>query len=571
MVGMHIHIVPNRGSTPAILLRESYRDGKSVRKRTLANLSALPMEQVEAIRLILRGERLAPVSSLFDVTSTRLHGHVHAVRLAMQRLGFEALLASRPCRERTLVSAMVAARIVDPDSKLATTRRWRTTTLAEDLAVGDATEDDLYEAMDWLLDRQAKIEARLAARHLDRNGLALFDLSSSYFEGVTCPLAALGHSRDGKRGTLQVNYGLLTSRGGCPVSISAYPGNTGDTTTLLPYVTKIKQQFGIHSFVIVGDRGMISQKQIVALKELDGIDWIGALKTPQIRALLEEGAIQPGLFDERNLLELRHPDYPGERLMVCRNPLMADRRSRTRASLLEATSAELQRVQQQVARGALHGKDRIGVRVGRVVNKYKVAKHFVLDIAEKRFTFSMDERSIAAETALDGFYVIRTSLPAGRMGTEEAVLSYKSLSDVERAFRSMKTGDLEVRPIYHRLEQRVRAHLLLCMLAYYVEWHMRNAWRELMFADEDQQARATRDPVAPARRSERALGKVQRQRLEDGTAVHSFRTLLQELSTIVRSVCRRKAASPAEPTFTIETSPNEIQQRALTLIAAIKV
>ena len=568
---MHIHIVPNRNSAPAALLRESYREGKTVRKRTLANLSALPMDQIEAIRLILKGQRLAPVDTLFDVTATRHHGHVHAVRLAMKRLGFDNLLASRSCRERDLVVAMVASRILDPDSKLATVRRWRTSTLAEDLSVGGASEDELYEAMDWLVERQAKIEARLAARHLDQDGLALFDLSSSYFEGVTCPLAALGHSRDGKRGTLQVNYGLLTSRGGCPVSIEAYPGNTSDATTLLPYVTKIKQQFGISSFVIVGDRGMISQKQIVALKELDGIDWIGALKTPAIRALLEEGAIQPGLFDERNLMELRHSDYPGERLMVCRNALMADRRARTRQSLLDATGAELLKVQQQVARGTLHGKDRIGVRVGRVVNKYKVAKHFILQVDEAQFAFPRDEASIAAETALDGFYVIRTSLSAQRMSTEDAVLSYKSLSDVERAFRSVKTVDLQVRPIYHRLEERVRAHLFVCMLAYYVEWHMREAWRELMFADEDQQAKTSRDPVVPARRSAKALSKVHSRRLEDGTEAHSFGTLLDELRTIARSTCRRKGASEAEPGFTLETTPNAKQQKALDLLQKIRM
>ena len=568
---MHIHIIPNRASSPAVLLRESYRQGDRVRKRTLANLSSLPMEQVEAIRRILKGERLASSEALFDVTASSHHGHVQAVRLAMKRLGLDTLISSRPCRERDLVVAMVSARVLEPHSKLATTRWWHTTTLPEDLKVADADEDALYQAMDWLVERQSKIERKLAARHLDEDSLVLYDLSSSYFEGTCCPLAALGHNRDGKKGKLQVNYGLVTTRGGCPVSVSVYSGNTGDPNTVMPQIRKVKDEFGIKNFVLVGDRGMIGQKLIDQLRTQEPIDWITALKTGQIRALMEQGAIQMSFFDQRNLVEMTHQDYPGERLVVCRNPLMAERRTRTRQSLLEATERELEKVQRMVARGTLKDEGKIGVRVGRVVNKYKVAKLMKLEIGDKTFTFQRNEDAIAAEAALDGLYVIRTSLSPKRLDAADTVRSYKLLSNVERAFRCMKTIDLKVRPIHHRLEDRVRVHIFLCMLAYYVEWHMLEAWRELLFSDEDQEAKKTRDPVAPATRSDKAMQKVHTHKLDDGTEVQSFRTLLKDLSTIVRNVCRRKQAPKNEASFTITTTPNEKQQRALDLIERIAV
>ena len=568
---MHIHIIPNRASPPAVLLRESYRQGDRVRKRTLANLSSLPMDQVEAIRRILKGERLVSSEALFEVSASPHHGDVQAVRLAMKRLGFDSLIASRPCRERDLAVAMVVARILEPHSKLATTRWWHTTTLAEDLHVADADEEDLYKAMDWLFERQPKIEKKLAARHLDPDSLVLYDLTSSYFEGTCCPLAALGHSRDGKKGKLQVNYGVLTNSGGCPVSVSVYAGNTGDAKTVMPQIRMVKDEFGIKNLVLVGDRGMIGQKLIDQLREQEPIDWITALKTGQIRTLMEQGAIQMSFFDERNLLELTHEDYPGERLVVCRNPMMAERRARTRQSLLEATVEELQKVERMVVRGKLKGEGEIGVRVGRVVNKYKVAKLFNLEIGEKSFAFQLIEDNIAAEAALDGFYVIRTSLPKKRLDAADTVRSYKLLSNVERAFRCLKTIDLKVRPIHHHLEDRVRVHIFLCMLAYYVEWHMLEAWRELLFSDEDQEAKQTRDPVAPAERSEAALRKAHTHRLEDGTEAQSFRTLLRNLSTIVRNVCRRKQAPNDEGSFTITTTPNERQQRALDLIQRIAV
>lgn len=571
IVVMHIGIVPNRNSKPAILLRESYREGGKVKKRTLANLSKLPMDQVQLIRRVLKGEQLVPVDTLFDVSASPHHGHVQAVRKAMKQLGFDNLIASRPTRERDLVMTMVAARILQPESKLATTRWWCTTTLADEWGLADATEDDLYAAMDWLLERQDRIEKKLAARHLKEGGLVLYDLTSSYFEGEACPLAKRGRDRDGKKGKLQVNYGLLTDSGGCPVSVSVHPGNTGDPTTLMPQLKKVKQTFNINNLVLVGDRGMIRQKQIDQLKEIEGIDWITALRSSQIRKLMEDETIPLSLFDERNLFEFTHPEFPGERLVVCRNPLMAERRARTRESLIEATMEELEKVKGMVERGKLKAKDKIGVRVGRVVNKYKVAKHFGLDIGEEHFAYQLLEEKVAAEAALDGLYVIRTSLAKERMHEADVVRSYKDLSNVERAFRSFKAIDLKVRPIYHHLEGRVRAHIFLCMLAYYVEWHMKEAWRELLFSDEDQAAKKIRDPVAPARRSAKGLKKVHGKTLDDGTAAHSFHTLLTELSTIVRNTCRLKGAQPEESSFTMTTTPNAKQKRAFALLDTIAV
>ena len=652
---MYIATIPNRSSPPAILLREGYREGGKVKNRTLANLSMLPPEAIVALRRVLKGEKLVSSSEAFEVLASLQHGHVKAVLDAMRRLSLASLIASRPSPQRDRVVAMLAARILEPDSKLATTRWWHLTTLPERLGVADANEDDLYAAMDWLLERQDRIEKKLAARHLDEDGLALYDLTSSYFEGATCPLAALGHNRDGKKGKLQVNYGLLTNARGIPVSVSVFEGNTGDPKTLLPQVDKVRKDFGIERCVMVGDRGMITQKQIDALREIDGIDWIAALRPEAIHKLVEGGAIQMELFDERNLFELTHPDFPGERLVACRNPELAKRRAQKRESLLEATGKELEKVRrmvgqgrlhgqdaigvrvrkvlekykvgqhykleirddgfdfeidqekmatevarqskspeqakarmdrnkrhiaaiaeqlekvrQRIERGRLHGQDQIGVRVGRVVNKYKVAKHFKLDIGDDRFDFEIDLDKVEAEAALDGIYVVRTSLPEQRMNADDTVRSYKRLAQVERAFRSFKTLDLKVRPIRHRLENRVRAHIFLCMLAYYVQWHMLEAWRPLLFSDEDPGAKTTRDPVAPAQRSERALQKVHSKTLEDGSEVHSFQTLLKLLSGIVRNVCRIPGAPPDAPTFDVVTTPSAKQQRAYELLKAIE-
>ena len=655
---MHIDVVPNRGSKPAVLLRECFREGKKVHKRTLANLSSLPMEQVEAIRQILKGEQLVRVDELFQVVEggSRAHGHVDAVLLAIKRLGFEELIASRSSRQRDLVVALVVARILKPRSKLATSRWWNETTLPEILGVTDADENELYDAMDWLLERQSLIEKKLASRHLHDDGLVLYDLTSSYFEGATCPLAALGHNRDGKKGKLQVNYGLLTNQRGIPISVSVFEGNTGDPKTLLPQVDKLKNEFGIERFVIVGDRGMITQKQINELRDMQGVDWIAALRPDAIKKLVASGAIQMGLFDERNLYEVTHPDFPGERLVACKNPELARKRAHKRQSLLEATAMELEKIRLMVGRGRLHGKQQIGdavskvlgkykvgenytveirddafevsldqdklaqqaapdakssrlaarcaetrsrhieaitaaldkvrhrinrgqlhgkaaigVRVGKVINKYKVSKHFKLDIRDDGFDFEIDRQNVAEEAALDGIYVVRTSLPQERLDADDTVRSYKLLSQVERAFRSFKTVDLKVRPIHHHLEDRVRAHILLCMLAYYVEWHMLEAWRPLLFSDEDQNAKARRDPVAPAERSDAALRKAHTKRLDDGTEVHSFETLIGLLSKIVRNRCRRRDAASDAPTFHLDTAPDCKQQKAYHLLKTIRL
>ena len=566
---MHIDVVPNRGARPAYLLRESYREGARVHKRTLANLSALSDEQILAIRAVLRGEPLSPFAERFEAIASRAHGHVQAVRAAMRRLGFESLLGSRASRQRDLVCAMVAARVLAPHTKLATTRWWHSTTLAEEFAVVEANEDELYAAMDWLLERQTAIEKKLASRHLRAGGLVLYDLSSSYFEGTTCPLARLGYSRDRRRGTLQVNYGLLTDARGCPVAVSVHEGNVADSQTLMPAVRRLRQDFGIEQVVMVGDRGMVSNKAIEELREADGVGWITALKSVSIRALVEQGQLQLGLFDERNLIELSSPDYPDERLVACRNPELAKLRAHKREELLIATEHNLAKIKARVDAAKLAGADQIGLRVGKLVNQYKVAKHFELAIGDASFTFERKRVSIAAEAALDGIYIIRTSVSAAQMDAPECVRNYKSLANVERAFRSLKTVDLKVRPIHHRLADRVRAHILLCMLAYYVEWHMREAWRELMFADTDQHAKTTRDPVAPAKRSNAALAKAARHTLDDGTPAHSLATLLGELATIVRNTCRVPGADSTAPTFQLVTTPNTKQKRALELLNTI--
>ena len=554
----------------AHLLRRSYREGDKVKNETVANLSHLPGHVVELIRRSLRGESFVAAEEPFEITASPHHGHVQAVLDAMRRLGFAGLLHSRRCRERDLVVAMVVARVLEPQSKLATTRWWHTTTLPALLGVQDATEDDLYAAMDWLHGRQEAIGTKLARRHLEPGGLVLYDLTSSYFEGTHCPLAALGHNRDGKKGKLQVNYGLVANRQGCPVSVSVFAGNTGDTTTLLPVVKKLRERFGIERLVLVGDRGMISQKQIDALRGSKGVGWITALRTDALRKLVQTGHLQLGLFDETNLFEFVHPDFPGERLVACRNPELAVLRAHKRQDLLRATCEELDKARRMVERGRLKEPDAIGVRVGKVVNKYKVAKHVELVITKGAFSYNLKEDSIAAEAVLDGIYVIRTSEKKRPMPAGEVVRAYKDLSQVERAFRSLKTMDLHVRPIRHWSEARVRCHIFLCMLAYYVQWHMQEAWKRLLFFDEHQEAKRTRDPVAPARRSEAARRKAHERVLDDGSTVHSFRSLLAELATIVCNVCHPRGAD-ANATFQLYTTPNEKQEQALKLLETIQM
>ena len=570
---MHIDIVPNRKARPTYLLRESVREGKRVRKRTLANLSALDEGQIETIRRALKGEKLVPAVGAFECVASKHHGHVEAVRAAMSRLRFDALIDAQHSRMRDLVIALVASRIVAPEaSKLGTMPALADTTLVDDLGIGDADEDELYAAMDWLIERQGKIEKKLAGRHLRNGGLVLFDLTSSYFEGETCPLAQRGYSRDRKPGTLQVNYGLLTDERGCPVSVSAFEGNVADPRTLMPQVNKVRASFGIDKLVMVGDRGMISNVQIEAMKALDGTDWITALKSGAIAKLLDDETLQPDLFDERNLISLAHPDYPGERLIACRNPALAKRRAAKRRELIAATAGKLDAMKTLVASRKLRGAAKIGMRVGKVIGRHKMEKHFDLTITDTAFDYAVSEARVAEEAALDGIYVIRTSVAAEAMSSEQTVLSYKKLADVERAFRTMKGMDLNVRPIRHRLEGRVKAHLLLCLLAYYVQWHMIEAWAELTFKDEKPvSASRKRNPVAPAKRSQAALDKAHTRTLADGTRALSFGQLLGHLATIVRNTLRPRDARPGEATFTLTTTPNPKQARALELLATIDV
>jgi hypothetical protein len=556
----------------AHLLRRTFRENGKVKHETLANLSHLPAEAIDAVRRSLRGEHLAAVDECFEIVRSLPHGHVAATLGVLRNLGLDKLLGSRRCRERDLVTAMIVARIVEPSSKLATGRAVHRdtahSTLGELLGVEDAEPDDLYAAMDWLLPRQGRIEAALAQRHL-RGTLVLYDVTSTYFEGRTCPLAKLGYSRDGKRGKLQIVIGLLCDPEGRPVAVEVFDGNTGDPTTLAPQIKKLRQRFGIERVVLVGDRGMLTSARIRdELRPVEGLSWISALRGPAIAKLVERGAIERSLFDEHDLAEITSPDYPGERLMVCRNPLLAHERARKRDELLAATDKQLAKIAVATtrARRPLRGAAKIGERVGRVANQYKVAKHFEMTITDNSFDYERKEQQIRDEAALDGLYVIRTDVPAEQMSAEQTVRNYKSLSVVERAFRSLKTIDLKVRPIHHRKADRVRAHVLLCMLAYYVEWHMRQALAPLLFDDHDRAAAQALRPsiVAPARRSPAALGKAATQQTDEGFTVQSFRDLLTQLGTIVHNRMRRRDGG--DETFPMITRPNAHQRRALDLL-----
>jgi Transposase DDE domain len=543
------------------LLRRSYREGGKVRTETVGNISHLPAELIELVRRGLRGERFTSADGL-EIRLSTPHGHVVAVLGTLRRLGLETLLDRRPSRQRDLVTAMIAGRLLAPGSKLALSRRLPQTTLGATLGVADATEDELYGALDWLHERQGSIEARLAARHLEPGSLVLYDLSSSYVTGRHNPLARIGYSRDGRPGTLQIEYGLVTDRDGRPIAVEVVPGNTGDPATVAGTIETLKDRFGLANVVLVGDRGMLTSTRIEALRTA-GLDWISSLRGPAIRALVEGGTLQLGLFDERNLAEIDSADYPGERLVVCRNPILAAERARKREDLLAATEAKLAPIVERVAAGRLRGAARIGLALGRVIDRHKVAKHFRLDIADDRLTIARDDAAIAAEAALDGLYILRTSVPAERLPTADVVRSYKLLTRVERAFRSFKAVDLAVRPIHHWTEPRVRAHVFLCLLAYYVEWHLERAWAPLLFRDEEPPELA--DPVAPAQRSTAALRKAHTGQLPDGTPVHSFRTLLAELATLTRNLVV-PAGAPDAVAFEITSTPTPLQARALALL-----
>jgi transposase len=552
----------------AHLLMRSYREGGKVRKETLANLTALGDDGVELVRAFLQGKQVAVIEDVFETRESKLHGHVQAVLTAMRRLGFERLLASRASRERSLVMALVAYRLLDPRSKLATSRAWSSTSLPAELGLGEVSEDELYSAMDWLVARRERIEGKLASRHLGEGERVLFDLTSSYVEGSHCKLAELGYSRDERRGKKQVNWGLLASREGIPVALDVFPGNTADPKTLLPQVVKLRERFGIESFTLVGDRGMISGKHIEVLARLPGVQWITALKSTSIRPLLASGVIQPSLFDERNMFELSHPDYPGERLVACHNPVLARQRAHKRHDLIDATVTGLEKIRKSVEKGRLKGEGKIALKVGKILGKYQVAKHIDLEVTEDTLNYQVNEQRVAEEAALDGIYVIRTSVGEEELSAADAVRAYKDLSQLEDAFKIFKGIDLKARPFHHRLEDRIKAHLFICLLAYYVRWHMARAWASLTFKDEQPASGNDRDPVAPAERSESAKEKAQTGTLPTSERAHSFKTLLDSLTTIVKNT----HCFPGQPerTFTSTTTPNPQQQHALNLLNTIK-
>ena len=565
---MYIETVPNRNSPPTILLREARREGKKIVKRTLANLSHWPGEQVEAFRLLLRGERLVPAGELFRVERTLPHGHVEAILGMIEKLGLDTVIASKRCRERDLILAMIVERLIHPRSKLANTRQWNETTLSEELSVANVDVDELYDALDWLLARQSRIERKLASRHLEDGGLVLYDVSSSYYEGHSCPLARRGHDRDGRKGLPIIVYGVMTDRRGCPVTVQVYPGNTGDPTTVADQVDKLRKKFGLSNVVLVADRGMLTQARIDELKDYPGLGWISALRSGSIRKLMEQGYLQRSLFDRQNLAEIRSPEFPGERLMACYNPLLADQRRRKREELLAATEIKLQAIAAEVAKRKrkLLSKDRIGVKLGRVIDRYKMAKHFEWTIEEGRFRWHRREESIRAEAELDGIYVIRTSEPESRLSAEDTVRNYKSLAQVERVFRCMKGTDLRVRPIYHHTEEHVRAHIFLCLLAYYLEWHLRAAWSPVLFQDEElPQARQTRDAVAPAQASAKAKAKKAERHTADGLPAQSFDSLLMHLASRTRNLCRL-SSQPSGAGLTQITEATPLQTRAMELL-----
>jgi transposase len=570
---MYIEAVPNRNSPPAILLRESYRHEGKVRKRTLCNLSDWSPAHVEGLRGVLKGGTVIPAEQdAFTITRSLPHGHVAAALGTARKIGLDRILGPDGNRCRDLVLALLIGRILDPVSKLAAARTLSPATasssLGEALGLGEVDDDELYAALDWLLARQAAIETALARRHLQNGTLVLYDVSSSYMEGRCCPLAKRGYSRDGKKGTLQIVYGLLCAPDGCPVAVEVFDGNTGDPTTLAPQIDKLKQRFGLDHVVLVGDRGMITEARITEDIKSAGLDWITALRSPAIKDLLNSGALQLTLFDQRDMASITSPDFPGERLVVCRNPDLAAERARKREELLAATEKELAGIKTAVERkrNPLRGTAEIALAVGAVLNTYKMKKHFDLTITDDAFGFARKTAEIAGEAATDGLYVVRTSLPEATLGDADTVRSYKSLGRVERAFRCIKTVDLNVRPIYHWLEDRVRAHVLLCMLAYYLEWHMRQCLAPMLFDDADKEEAETlrSSAVAQAQRSKAAVKKQTTGMTPDGLPVHSFHTLLGDLATMARNTIIT-AITPLYP-LAVVTRPTPVQQKAFDLL-----
>ncbi len=560
-----MHVVTNRmrrgdREYTSTLLRRSYREGGMVKKETLANLSHLPEELIELIRGALRGQRYVVAGEEFAIERSLPAGHVEAALAMARRLELPRLLDRVPSRERALCLAMLVQRVLGPGSKLAMSRAFAQSTLASELSVEDADEDELYAALDWLLGRQERIERALARRHLGEGTLVLYDVSSSYFEGHTCSLARLGYSRDGRRGTPQIVYGLLCDRRGCPVAVEVFEGSLHDDKTLPAQLAKLRQRFGLNTVIVVSDRGMVTKANLELLRASEGAGWITALKAPQVKKLVAEGALQLSLFDEHKLAEIACDDYPGERLVVCRNPLVAAERARKRDDLLAATERALAEIHARVAQGTLQGEAAIGLAVGAVWNRWRVRKHFQLEITDTSFAFARKQEPIAAEAALDGIYVLRTNVTDAALAAPDVVRAYKQLKEVERAFRTLK-GPLELRPIHHRLEDRVRAHVFLCMLSYYLAWHLRQAWKPLLFDDE--QPPSQPDPVAKAKRSPEAERKARSKRTTTGEPCHSLATLLDELATRSRNTIRLQQSSAS---FDQPTQPTATQTRALDLI-----
>jgi len=554
------------------LLRRTYRDGDQVKHQTLGNLSHLPPDLIETIRRRLRGDP-PEAAEPWEIVRSYPHGHVAATLGMLKALGVDNLLASRADRERSLVIAMIVARILQPASKLATTRALReetaATSLGLELGLGTIQDEELYKALDWLLQRQTRIETKLAKNHLWDGTLVLYDVTSSYYTGRRSTLLRFGYSRDGKRGLPQIVYGLLCNAEGCPVAIEVFAGNTADSKTLSKQVAKVRERFGVRRVVFVGDRGMITSRRIDdELRDVEGLDWISALRADSIKSLASQGVIQPSLFDERDLAEVSSPDYPAERLIVCRNPLLAAERARKRTELLAATEQELEKIAAatQRARKPLRGTAKIGLKVGNVLNRHKVGKHFELTIRDDEFSYRRNATRIAEESALDGIYVIRTSVSAEALDSKDTVRAYKDLSKVERAFRSIKTVDLKVRPIFHWMDDRIRSHVFLCMLAYYVEWHMRRKLAPILFDDHERgQAEALRESIVTrAPRSEAAHAKDETRRTEDGLPVHSFRSLLSDLATLAKNRVRLRGTPGSE--LELLTQPTELQQRAFVLL-----
>jgi transposase len=570
---MYVAVVPNRSSPPAILLRESFRQDGKVHNRTVANLSSWPPDKVEALRRVLKGATAtsAPVSTL-QILRSQPHGHVAATVGSLQKLGLDRLLDSAPSRQRALVVAMIVARILDPSSKLATARSLDPDTLSnslgEFLGLQKVQDDDLYRAMDWLLERQHDIEDALAKRHFAEGGVVLYDLTSTYFEGSHCELAHLGHSRDDKGGKPQIVFGLLTDAEGCPVAVEVFEGNTADPQTVPSQVKKLRERFGLKQVVFVGDRGMITSARLREDFTEDGLSWITALRATSIQKLAADGALQPSLFDTADLAEITHPGYPNERLVACFNPVLSARRAHKRDELLLATEKELEKIAVATRREKrpLHGRQNIGLRAGRVLGRFKMGKHYILHIEDDGFRYERRPDSIDREKKLDGIYVIRTNVKAEAMSAPEVVRGYKQLSNVERAFRSLKTVDLKVRPIHHRMADRVRAHVFLCMLAYYVEWHMRRKLAPLLFEDDDKEAAQQRrdSVVKPARRSPSADNKAATKHNEEGLPVHSFRSLLADLATLTLN--RIQPGDPDLPAFQKLSNPTPIHTEALSLL-----